>query len=120
MLESTPSLTGAIADHHLPLRPREIEQLASILAQQLGVSGIMESSAALPKKAQQWMSPLLHDLKQHQGTSVVIVGEGQPPLLHALGHVLNHTVGNIGTTVSYTDSVEAQPTDHVLAQSLSS
>ena len=43
-VESTPTLTGAIADHRLPLRPSEIEGFARAVAGAVGV-GIRGSAA---------------------------------------------------------------------------
>jgi Fe-S-cluster-containing dehydrogenase component len=55
----------------------------------------------------------VRDLQQHRGSSVVIVGEGQPPVVHALAHVMNAALGNVGSTLVYTAPVEAQPVDHI-------
>ena len=41
--------------------------------------------------------------------SLVVVGDHQPPAVHALAHALNNQLGNIGTTVFYTDPVDANP-----------
>ena len=38
---------------------------------------------------------------------MVIAGEQQPPLVHALAHAMNHALGNVGKTVSYTEPIEA-------------
>ena len=38
VLESTPSNTGAMADHRLPLRAAEIEGFALALAAELGIA----------------------------------------------------------------------------------
>ena len=46
---------------------------------------------------------------QHQGSSVVIVGDHQPPAVHALAHAINAKLGNVGKTVFYTDPVDANP-----------
>src|SRR5206468_12499545 len=37
-VESTPSITGSVADHRLPLRAREIEDFARAVAKELGVT----------------------------------------------------------------------------------
>jgi hypothetical protein len=49
------------------------------------------------------------DLAQHRGSSVVIPGDHQPPVVHALAHELNELLGNAGSTVYYTEPVEANP-----------
>ena len=50
---------------------------------------------------------------EHRGKSVVVAGDQQPPAVHALAHAMNAALGNVGTTVVYTDPVEANPVDHV-------
>jgi molybdopterin-containing oxidoreductase family iron-sulfur binding subunit len=50
---------------------------------------------------------------KHRGASVVVAGDQQPPLVHALAHAMNHALDNIGNTVVYTDPVEANPIDHL-------
>jgi molybdopterin-containing oxidoreductase family iron-sulfur binding subunit len=52
--------------------------------------------------------PLLSDLKT-RGSSIVVVGDHQPPAVHALAHAINAKLGNIGNTVFYTDPVDANP-----------
>jgi molybdopterin-containing oxidoreductase family iron-sulfur binding subunit len=110
--ETMPSTTGAKADHRLPLKPSQIELLARVLAADLGIAGV-NRGAALPSDAQAWVSAVRNDLNAHRGTSVVVAGEGQPPLVHALAHAMNVALGNAGQTVVYTDSVEPHPVDQL-------
>ena len=106
------STTGAKADHRLPLKPSEIELLARALAADLGVAGV-NRGAALPADAQAWLAAVRNDLNAHRGSSIVVAGEGQPPVVHALAHAMNAALGNAGQTVLYTDSVEPHPVDQV-------
>jgi Fe-S-cluster-containing dehydrogenase component len=96
---------SALADHHLPLHPGEIEPFVRALAQGIGVSGISGQS---PVPAD-WLSALVNDIREAPGQSLVIVGEQQPPQVHALGFAINSMLGNIGQTVYFTQSVEAAP-----------
>jgi molybdopterin-containing oxidoreductase family iron-sulfur binding subunit len=41
----------------------------------------------------------------------VIAGDGQPAIVHALAHAMNDVLGNVGTTVTYTQTAEVQPID---------
>ena len=110
VLESSPSITGFMADHRLPLRGSQIEMLARQLASRLkveGVSGGPEDSGV----AEAWTAALLKDLGRHPGSSIVIAGDAQPPEVHALVHAINQALGNIGKTVVYKAPVEAQPVD---------
>ncbi|HYM81383.1 MAG TPA: TAT-variant-translocated molybdopterin oxidoreductase, partial [Candidatus Limnocylindria bacterium] len=106
-VESTPTNTGSRADHRLPLRPSEVEGFARALAAQLGVGGA--AVPPVPEAASRWMPLLVKDLQAHRGQSVVIAGDGQSPIVHALAHAMNDALGNVGATVVYTQTAEAQP-----------
>jgi molybdopterin-containing oxidoreductase family iron-sulfur binding subunit len=106
-VESSPTNTGSRADHRLPLRATEIEAFTRALASQLGVAGA--GAASVPEAAGSWMAPLVSDLQAHRGQSLVIAGDGQPPIVHALAHAINDSLGNAGVTVTYTQTAEAQP-----------
>jgi molybdopterin-containing oxidoreductase family iron-sulfur binding subunit len=68
--ESTPTVTGAMADHRVPLRARDVEGFARALADGLGVKG---ASPAAPGRVS-WIPALVRDLQQHQGACVVVAG----------------------------------------------
>jgi len=105
VVECTPSNTGAMADHRLPLRSIEVEAFALALAAEVGVTWPLPAPSATAGSA--WIAPLVRDLKRHQGACIVIAGEQQPPLVHALAHAMNHALDNVGKTVSYAESIEA-------------
>jgi molybdopterin-containing oxidoreductase family iron-sulfur binding subunit len=107
-IESSPSLTGAMADHRLGVRASEVEGLARALAKGLGlaVEGASDSHA-------DWIAPLVRDLQKHAGACVVLVGESQPASVHAVALAINNQLGNIGTTVICTAPVAARPTDGI-------
>ena len=120
-VESTPTITGAMADHRLPLRPSLIEQFARALAKRLGVD-IPADEGGLTVPAG-WLDALVADLQGNSGTSLVIAGPQQTPAVHALAHAMNAALNNVGQTVIYTDPVEANPVNQSqslleLAQSL--
>jgi molybdopterin-containing oxidoreductase family iron-sulfur binding subunit len=104
VVESSVSLTGAIADHRLPLKPSQIEGFARAVAAGLGLA--VEGGASHP-----WLAPLVKDLKARAGASLVIAGPPQPPVVHALAHAINQQLGAVGKTVRYTAPVEARPID---------
>jgi MoCo/4Fe-4S cofactor protein with predicted Tat translocation signal len=110
--ETLPTPTGAKADHRLPLKPSQIESFTRALAADLGVAGI-DRGGPLPAPAQAWVAAVRDDLNGHRGSSLVIAGEGQPPVVHALAHAINAVLGNAARTVFYTDPVESHPIDHV-------
>ena len=112
-VESSPSNTGTKADHRLPLRASEIEAFARAVAAQVGVAAAGE--AAAPAAAQNWMAALVKDLQAARGRSLVIAGDSQPPVVHALAHAMNEALGNVGATVNYTQTAEARPVNQVEA-----
>jgi molybdopterin-containing oxidoreductase family iron-sulfur binding subunit len=108
-VESSPTNTGTKADHRLLLRASEIAVFARAVAAQLGVAGV--SGGLAPEAAQAWIAPLVKDLQNARGRSLVIAGEGQPAAVHALAHAMNDALGNVGNTVVYTQTVETHPMD---------
>jgi len=106
VVETTPSNTGAIGDHTWVVKPSEFEAIA----RSIGTGLIPQSTPASP--TMQWIDPLVRDLQQHRGASIVVAGENQPPIIHALAHAMNNALGNVGKTVFYTDPLEVQPVDH--------
>ena len=108
-VESSPTNTGSRADHRLPLRASEIEVFARALATQLGVAGV--AGGTVPEAGTRWMGPLAKDLQANRGRGIVIAGDGQPAIVHALAHAMNDALGNVGATVAYTQTTEAQPID---------
>jgi MoCo/4Fe-4S cofactor protein with predicted Tat translocation signal len=94
-IESTPSSTGAKADHRFPMRASEVQGFMSRFPTAGG-----KPFASHP-------DPIAQDMLQHAGSTVIIVGDHQPPAAHALAHALNSD--NVGKTVFYTDPVDANP-----------
>jgi molybdopterin-containing oxidoreductase family iron-sulfur binding subunit len=111
-VESTPTLTGIMADHRLPMRASAIGNFAHGLAQAIGA---LDGTSVVDDDAPStvWRQALVDDLKQHRGRSLIVAGDQQPADVHALAHLMNHALGNIGTTVVYTALVDAQPTDQL-------
>jgi molybdopterin-containing oxidoreductase family iron-sulfur binding subunit len=111
-IESTPSLTGAKADHRLALRASDIEGFARQLAGAVGGAG----SGAQPPlpgaggaDAAKWVSVIAKDLQAHKGRSVVVAGDYQTDGVRAAARAINDALGNSGTTVLYGASIEAAP-----------
>src|SRR5690349_12635464 len=84
VIETTPSNTGALADHTWEVKPSEFEAIARTIATAAGsqAGGV---SVNLP-----WIEPLVRDLQQHKGASIVVAGDNQPPIIHALAHAMNN------------------------------
>jgi molybdopterin-containing oxidoreductase family iron-sulfur binding subunit len=105
VVEPCPTITGAMADHRWPVRPSEVPGVALALARALGVEGLPDGTAY----EADWIAPLAEDLKARRGKGLVLVGETQPPEVHALGHAINAALGNVGQTISYVEPVAARP-----------
>ena len=110
--ESMTTSTGAVSDHRLALRSMDIDDLARQLAAAAGVA-VAPSANATGKIPSEWVSAVWRDLSAHRGSSLVIAGEQQPPFVHALVHAVNAALGNVGKTVVYTESIEANPVNQV-------
>jgi MoCo/4Fe-4S cofactor protein with predicted Tat translocation signal len=134
VVETTPSNTGAIADHTWEVKPSEFTAAAMSIAFAAGVDlykagvaqpllgkegpfagGTANLGKVTPAAVTTWVEPLVRDLQQHRGASIVVAGENQPPMIHALAHALNNALGNVGKTVFYTDPLEVRSEEHRLS-----
>ncbi|MGH9143494.1 MAG: molybdopterin oxidoreductase, partial [Vicinamibacterales bacterium] len=119
VVESMPTSTGARADHRLPMRPSAIERAAREVAAAVGVAGAAGGPGAsagvqaLRPAEQKWIAAAARDLLAHRGRSLVTAGDGQPPAVHVLAHALNQALGNVGQTVVYTQTTEAEPVNQL-------
>ena len=105
VVEANLTNTGIMADHRLPMRAVDVETFARSLAQKLG----LDVAGGEPEKYGEWLDALVEDLEAHKGASIVIPGDEQDPAVHALAHAINQALGNIGSTVSFIEPVEAEP-----------
>jgi len=103
VIESTPSATGAKADHRLGIMAAEVEQFARDLDSALRSGSV----GMLAGERQRAFNAVVADLSKSRGASVLIPGDHQPPVVHALAHAINQNLGNVGKTVFYSDSVLA-------------
>jgi MoCo/4Fe-4S cofactor protein with predicted Tat translocation signal len=101
-VESTPDLTGLLADHRIVAGPREIHELLTALA-----AAILHDQA--PEAG--WTAALVADLKAHPGTALIHIGPHQPAEYHALVHALNEALAGRGKTFELIEPVEASPID---------
>ncbi|HET7306978.1 MAG TPA: TAT-variant-translocated molybdopterin oxidoreductase [Gammaproteobacteria bacterium] len=102
VIAGTPTITGASADHVLPVPSAKIDAVARSLAARLGIGaagGTTEAQA-------HWLDAVVEDLKKHYGRAVVVPGDVQPPAVHALAHAINARLGAVGGTVTYTEPLE--------------
>jgi molybdopterin-containing oxidoreductase family iron-sulfur binding subunit len=105
VVETTPTPTGAAADHHWAVRPSELLKVTSTIA---SGAGLRNDVGTVSLKG---LDAVAKDLQEHKGASIVIAGREAPPQVHALAHAMNNALGNVGKTVFYTDPIEANPVD---------
>jgi MoCo/4Fe-4S cofactor protein with predicted Tat translocation signal len=124
IVESGFSLTGSVADRRIAIAPSKIPAFAACLAAKL----FLEEGVALPAGAESLRptlerarqlpayaevdAKLTYDLAHHRGRSVVTAGPRQPAEVHALVHVINEALGNVGQTVNYTLEPDADRPSH--------
>jgi MoCo/4Fe-4S cofactor protein with predicted Tat translocation signal len=103
VVETTPTITGANADHRFSVKPSEMLPVAE------GVAGasVVRASGDIGS----WLPAVAKDLQLHKGASIVIAGDEQPPEIHALAHAANNALGNVGKTVFYFDPLAANSVD---------
>lgn len=106
-IENTHTNLGAVADHRLAMRPSDAEGFVHALAIALGVENVAEP-VSRPWSAV-WFNAVVADLEGNRGSSLVVAGMGQSPEVHALIHAINAQLENVGETVIYAPSVQANP-----------
>jgi MoCo/4Fe-4S cofactor protein with predicted Tat translocation signal len=94
-IEGSMSNTGSVADHRIVIKPSQMEATARAILNGQGTSPVLNA--------------LIKDLQANRGTGIVIAGDEQPAVVHAIAHALNTQLGNIGTTVLVTDPIEVAP-----------
>jgi molybdopterin-containing oxidoreductase family iron-sulfur binding subunit len=119
VVETAPTLAGASAEHRLAVTPAVLSAMTLAIAAEVGVPGAATpglSGAAMPgldAGARRFASLAAADLKAHRGRGVVVAGEFAAPEVHAVVHAINAALGNVGEAVTYSDPVEANPTDQL-------
>ena len=104
-VESTPTNTGGMADHRLRLKASEVEGFARLLAREIGLSTVAAPATA-PSIPASWIPAVVRDLKQHPGATLIVAGDQQPAIVHALAYAMNQALGNFGKTVHFTAPLE--------------
>ena len=122
-IEASYSLTGGSADHRIPVAASLVPVVLGKLAEQLlrgglalpaGADGIRSAVSRLA--AHPFDDPriavLARDLIEAKGRGVIVVGPRQPAGAHALAHVLNAALGNVGASVWYSEDPEGPRPSH--------
>jgi molybdopterin-containing oxidoreductase family iron-sulfur binding subunit len=126
VVEATPTSTGLFAEHRLPLHSHLVGAFATALARELAgmLQGIdreiLDGLRRLGERGrseavarhEKWAAAVARDLaKTQRGRTLILPGDGQPPAVHALAHLMNFALGNVGEngTVYFTRPVETWP-----------
>jgi MoCo/4Fe-4S cofactor protein with predicted Tat translocation signal len=115
-VEAMPTPTGSRADYRLPLRPSDVEAVAWRIAEGVGavaIRAVGNGANRLSPAEQKWTDAVIRDLTSRRGTCLVVAGEHQPAVVHAIAHAINERLGNNGRTVVYTEPIEAERVDQV-------
>ncbi len=106
VVETMPTVTGFKAEHRLALKPSALVAFAQGLASGAAPQG-------LSADGQKFFAALSADLKKSGGRCVVIPGEQAPAAVHAAAYALNASLGAVGKTVVYTETVNPVPSEQV-------
>ena len=106
------TLTGALADHRLALRPELVRDVALEVSCALGAA---VPAPNLPAQADQFVKALVADLKTRQGAALVLAGPRQPAEVQALCHWINNALSAPIDFIAPLDPVAAGNTESLRA-----
>jgi len=115
--------TGTLADHRLRVRPSVVARVAAAVAAELvhGLGlrprGLTDAtlgalrSLRLPEggEHQRFVRALAQDLARAGAAGIAIVGDAQPPIVHALGHLINAALGSRAASLIEPALIDAGP-----------
>src|SRR5436309_1617352 len=81
VIESTPTITGANADHRFPVRPNQLQETVQLMY--YAISGFLNIVSRPPLALDTGLiSQIINDLSSHRGASIVLVGGEASPFVH--------------------------------------
>ncbi len=95
-VESGFSLTGGMADHRLRIKPSQLLQVAARIAKGLGADAPAGGVPESDQRLSDWIDPMVEDLKEHGGRSIVVAGSRAPEVVHHFVAAINAKLGNVG------------------------
>ena len=102
-VESQFTVTGAAADHRLPLKSNDIGGFLSHIDAQirnrLADPSAEPQSHDLPDTMARFAEAVVDDLLTHQQDSAIVVGARQPTAVHEMAFQLNQLLGNLGRAI---------------------
>ncbi len=117
VVEPGHSITGAQADHRLRLPSSQAANYLKALGKALAAKGAnLGPVAALVADGDAtglpatWLDEVANELTRAAGGALIVVGENQPPEVHALAHGLNMALGAVGRTIAFYPTAEESET----------
>jgi molybdopterin-containing oxidoreductase family iron-sulfur binding subunit len=110
VVESSPTVTGAMADHRVPMRSSDIAGFAAALLAAVVPDSLRERRQELGELISEFekgyadpdlIQAMAEDLLAHRGNSVVTAGPRQNPEVHVTVALINHLLENDGETIAY-------------------
>lgn len=105
--ESTPTLTGAAADHRLALRPSRVGALAAELA--AAVEAL--TAGGSPEAGEGWIAAAAADLVAAGPAGLVLAGDHQPARVHRAALAINARLGALGRSLALIEPPDALAAD---------
>ncbi len=116
IVESLLSVTGSVADHRLRRRLSQIPRTALALAGAMTAvpSRVRDAASQHGVSADEaeWVRQAARDLANRSGAGLILAGDRQPPVVHALAYLMNAALGNLGRTLFFTEPVLPVPGVH--------
>jgi hypothetical protein len=110
VVEPSVSVTGSLADARLARPARRVQWIAAALLDALGQrrdtpnAALARLTGALDDDERRFVAALARDLATRApGRTVVMAGERQPEEVHVLAYALNLALGNLGSTLSFSE-----------------
>lgn len=106
------SITGMMADNRLRLASSQVRNFLIALGKAVFAAGAPVPAGAdsvvsalrptqLDPTSEKWVATVAADLVANKGAGALLVGERQPASVHALAHLINVALGNVGSTVAF-------------------
>ncbi|TPK42591.1 MULTISPECIES: TAT-variant-translocated molybdopterin oxidoreductase [unclassified Mesorhizobium] len=112
VVETTPTITGAAADHRRAIRPSAVASVAAAIKAALDGDN---AAVGLSPLDPEWINALVDDLRSAGRNALVVPGAHQAPFVHALAFAMNARLGALGNTLQLIEPPDAMPADGDLA-----
>ena len=100
------TLTGALADHRLALRPERIRNIALAVAHEFDAP---TPPVTLPRDDEAFVRAVVDDLSARPEVGLILAGPRQPPEIHALCHWIN---SKLQAPIDFIAPIDTHPLGH--------